>query len=121
MLCFGFASAALMFFALTSFGQKTGHPASSVCQALDKYYFSVAFIFSDCEKIYVGNLEGVRQLILGSVYSNAGKLDVAKQCYIKAMKAGEANDDVHTSAFAAYELGMTLCRNPEVMYLTCDN
>ena len=78
-------------------------------------------MFSDCEKIYVGNLEGVRQLILGSVYSNAGKLDVAKQCYIKAMKAGEANDDVHTSAFAAYELGMTLCRNPEVMYLTCDN
>ena len=41
MLCFGFASAALMFFALTSFGQKTGHPASSVCQALDKYYFFI--------------------------------------------------------------------------------
>ena len=77
-------------------------------------FFSVASIFSDCEKIYVGNLEGVRQLILGSVYSNAGKLDVAKQCYIKAMKAGEATDDVHTSAFAAYELGMTLSRRPEV-------
>ena len=79
--------------------------------------FSVLFLFivSDCEKIYVGNLEGVRQLILGSVYSNAGKLDVAKQCYIKAMKAGEATDDTHTSAFAAYELGMTLCRNPEVI------
>ena len=38
MLCFSFTSAALMFFALTSFGQKTGHPASSICQALDKYY-----------------------------------------------------------------------------------
>ena len=71
-------------------------------------------LFLDCEKIYVGNLEGVRQLILGSVYSNAGKLDVAKQCYIKAMKAGEATDDVHTSAFAAYELGMALSRKPEV-------
>merc|ERR1712083_644962 len=46
MLCFGFASAALMFFALTSFGQKTGHLASSVCQALDKYYFSLI-----CKKI----------------------------------------------------------------------
>jgi len=74
---------------------------------------SHAAIQIDCEKIYVGNLEGVRQLILGSVYSNAGKLDVAKQCYIKAMKAGEATDDTHTSAFAAYELGMSLCRNPE--------
>ena len=72
------------------------------------------FFFSDCEKIYVPNLEGVRQLILGSVYSNAGSLDVAKQCYIKAIKGGEATDDVHTSAFAAYELGMALCRNPEV-------
>ena len=41
MLCFGFASAALMFFALTLFGQKTSHPASSVCQALDKYYFDI--------------------------------------------------------------------------------
>ena len=60
------------------------------------------------------NLEGVRQLILGSVYSNMGNLEVAKQCYIKAIKAGEATDDVHTSAFASYELGMTLCRNPEV-------
>lgn len=39
---------------------------------------------------------------------------MAKQCYIKAIKAGEATDDVHTSAFASYELGMTLCRNPEV-------
>ena len=68
----------------------------------------------DCEKIYVPNLEGVRQLILGSVYSNLGKLDVAKQSYIKAMKAGEATNDEHTSAFAAYELGMNLCRNPEV-------
>ena len=38
MLCFGFASAALMFFALTVFVQKTGHQASSICQALDKYY-----------------------------------------------------------------------------------
>lgn len=72
--------------------------------------------FSDCEKIYVPNLEGVRQLILGSVYSTAGKVEVAKQTYIKAMKAGEATDDLHTSAFAAYELGMTLCRNPEVTY-----
>ena len=43
-----------------------------------------------------------------------GKLDVAKQSYIKAMKAGEATNDEHTSAFAAYELGMNLCRNPEV-------
>ena len=68
----------------------------------------------DCEKIYVPNLEGVRQLILGSVYSNLGKLDVAKQSYIKAMKAGEATNDEHTSAFAAYELGMNLCRNQEV-------
>ena len=56
----------------------------------------------------------MRQLILGSVYSNAGKLDVAKQSYIKAMKAGEATDDVHTAAFAAYECGMALCRDPEV-------
>ena len=71
---------------------------------------------SDCERIRVDTLEGVRQLILGSVYSDAGKLDVAKQNYIKAMKAGEAADDVHTSAFAAYELGMTLCRNPEVVH-----
>ena len=75
---------------------------------------NVCVFFSDCEKIYVPNLEGVRQLILGSVYSNAGSLDVAKQCYIKAIKGGEATDDVHTSAFAAYELGMALCRNPEV-------
>ena len=59
-------------------------------------------------------MEGVRQLILGSVYSNLGKLDVAKQSYIKAMKAGEATNDEHTSAFAAYELGMNLCRNQEV-------
>ena len=72
------------------------------------------FSILDCEKIYVPNLEGVRQLILGSVYSNMGNLEVAKQCYIKAIKAGEATDDVHTSAFASYELGMTLCRNPEV-------
>ena len=43
-----------------------------------------------------------------------GKLDVAKQSYIKAMKAGEATNDEHTSAFAAYELGMNLCRNQEV-------
>ena len=76
--------------------------------------WSPCHFFPDCEKISVPNLEGVRQLILGSVYSNAGKLDVAKQSYIKAMKAGEATDDVHTSAFAAYELGMTLCRSPEV-------
>ena len=75
------------------------------------------YFFSDCEKIYVPNLEGVRQLILGSVYSNAGKIEVAKQSYIKAMKAGEATDDVHTSAFAAYELGMTLSRNSEVIKL----
>ena len=39
MLCFGFTSAALMFFALTWFGRKTGLPALSVCQALDKYYY----------------------------------------------------------------------------------
>ena len=58
----------------------------------------------------------MRQLILGSVYSNLGKLDVAKQSYIKAMKAGEATNDEHTSAFAAYELGMNLCRNPEVSF-----
>jgi hypothetical protein len=42
-------------------------------------------------------------------------LDVAKQSYITAIKAGEAADDFHTSAFASYELGMTLCRNPEVI------
>ena len=41
MLCFGFASAALMFFALTSFGQKTSHPASGICQALDKNFCQV--------------------------------------------------------------------------------
>ena len=33
----------------------------------------------------------------------------------KAMKAGEATDDTHTSAFAAYELGMSLCRNLEII------
>ncbi len=59
-------------------------------------------------------LEGVRQLILGSVFSNAGKLEASKQNYVKAIKAGEALDDIHTSAFASYELGMTLCRNAEV-------
>ena len=91
--------------------------AQYFCSLKNWKFFQSCFLFivSDCEKIYVGNLEGVRQLILGSVYSNAGKLDVAKQCYIKAMKAGEATDDTHTSAFAAYELGMSLCRNPEVI------
>ena len=50
MLCFGFASAALMFFALTSLGRKTGHPASSVCQALEKYYFRMERLSSNAEK-----------------------------------------------------------------------
>ena len=35
---FAWASAVIMFFALTSFQQKNGHQASSICKAQDKYY-----------------------------------------------------------------------------------
>jgi hypothetical protein len=59
-------------------------------------------------------LEGVRQLILGSVFSNSGHEVRAKDCYLKAIKHGEAGADLHAAAFAAYELGMLLCKTPEV-------
>jgi hypothetical protein len=59
-------------------------------------------------------LEGVRQLILGSVFSNGGQEIRAKACYLEAIRHGEACSDVHAAAFAAYELGMLLCRNHEV-------
>ena len=45
------------------------------------------FLFlSDCERISVPSLEGVRQLILGSVHSNAGAVVAAKQSYGRAIK-----------------------------------
>eukprot|EP00095_Tigriopus_kingsejongensis_P011260 snap_masked-scaffold708_size108518-processed-gene-0.10 protein:Tk11260 transcript:snap_masked-scaffold708_size108518-processed-gene-0.10-mRNA-1 annotation:"tetratricopeptide repeat protein 39c" len=69
----------------------------------------------DCENIYVPALEGVRQLILGSIYSNSGLVLEAKQSYGKAIKQGgeEEGGDIHAAAFAAYELGLLLCRTPE--------
>lgn len=72
------------------------------------------FWISDCERISVPVLEGVRQLILGSVFSNSGHEVRAKDCYLKAIKHGEAGADLHAAAFAAYELGMLLCKTPEV-------
>lgn len=59
-------------------------------------------------------LEGIRQLILGSVFNNGGQEARAKACYLEAIKHGEAGNDLHAAAFAAYELGMLLCKNPEV-------
>jgi len=70
--------------------------------------------FSDCERISVPALESVRQLILGSVFSNTGQEARAKDCYLNAMRCGETGPDQHTAAFAAYELGMLLCKNEEV-------
>ena len=125
--------------------------------------------FADCEKIYVPALEGVRQLILGSIYgqntdrsnrknplsngeqqqqqpgngsssngkhhligngingglpatttsnssSSLGPVQVkeAKEAYSKAIKQGEEVGDIHAAAFAAYELGLMLCKTPEV-------
>ncbi|XP_059088961.1 tetratricopeptide repeat protein 39C-like isoform X2 [Tigriopus californicus] len=69
----------------------------------------------DCENIYVPALEGVRQLILGSIYSNSGLVLEAKQSYGKAIKQGSEVDggDIHAAAFAAYELGLLLCRTAE--------
>ena len=78
-------------------------------------YLSNLFFFpSDCERIYVPVLEGVRQLILGSVFSNSGHEVRAKDCYLQAIKHGEAGVDLHAAAFAAYELGMLLCKTQEV-------
>ena len=77
---------------------------------------------ADCEKINVPSLESVRHLILGSVYSNSGQTSKAKMHYLNALQEGEMSDDVHTSAFASYELGMLLCRNyevSEVLYIAC--
>ena len=71
-------------------------------------------IFIDCEKISVPPLESVRHLILGSVYSNSGEIAKAKMHYISALREGELQGDVHTSAFASYELGMLLCKSYEV-------
>lgn len=75
-------------------------------------------LLPDCENIYVPALEGVRQLILGSIYSNSGLVLEAKQSYGKAIKQGNEVDggDIHAAAFAAYELGLLLCRTPEVSY-----
>ncbi len=64
--------------------------------------------------MYVPALEGVRQLILGSVFSNTGHEVRAKECYLQAIRHGECGSDLHTAAFAAYELGMLLCKNHEV-------
>lgn len=41
---------------------------------------------SDCDRICVPSLEGVRQLILGSVHSNSGAVVAAKQSYGRAIK-----------------------------------
>ncbi len=68
---------------------------------------------TDCERIRVPALEGVRQLILGSVYSNCGEQDKAEVAYGLAMKADDGQD-THAAAFAAYELGLLLCRKQEV-------
>ena len=61
-------------------------------------------------------LENVRQLILGSVYSNSGRVSEAKLCYGRAIKDvnSEDNNNDHAAAFAAYELGLLLCRSDEV-------
>ena len=75
-------------------------------------------------------LEAVRQLILGSIHGNAGNVDEAKLSYGRAIKqeaavldelaesaggsGGQAGNEVHAAAFAAYELGLLLCRVPEV-------
>ena len=89
------------------------------------YYFSLFSHFYsiislspfhvDCEKINVPSLESVRHLILGSVYSNSGETTKARMHYVSALKEGELHGDIHTSAFASYELGMLLCKNYEVM------
>ena len=71
-------------------------------------------LFADCEKINVPSLESVRHLILGSVYSNLGETTKAKMHYVSALREGEISGDIHTSAFASYELGMLLCKNYEV-------
>ena len=36
---------------------------------------------SDCERISVPSLESVRQLLLGSVYANSGRVEAAKRAY----------------------------------------
>ena len=64
------------------------------------------------------SLESVRHLILGSVYSNSGETTKARMHYVSALKEGELLGDMHTSAFASYELGMLLCKNYEVTFLT---
>ena len=72
---------------------------------------------ADCEQISVPALENVRQLILGSVYSNSGRVSEAKLCYgraIKDNKVGAEDNNDHAAAFAAYELGLLLCRSDEV-------
>ena len=66
--------------------------------------------------MFVPVLDGVRHLILGSVFSNTGQEVRAKDCYLKAIKHGENGPDMHTAAFAAYELGMLLCKNNEVIW-----
>ena len=84
--------------------------------------FQIQLAAADCEKINVPSLESVRHLILGSVYSNSGQTSKAKMHYLNALQEGEMSDDVHTSAFASYELGMLLCRNyevSEVLYIAC--
>ena len=88
-----------------------------VCHTFFEYSFNffVAHSFSDCEKISVPSLESVRHLILGSVYSNSGEIAQARTNYLGALREGELLGDVHTSAFASYELGMLLCRNYEVI------
>ncbi|XP_040567969.1 tetratricopeptide repeat protein 39C isoform X2 [Lepeophtheirus salmonis] len=73
---------------------------------------SHATIQTDCEKIDVPALEGVRQLILGSLFSDSRQASKAKICFGKAIKDGELVKEYHTSAFAAYELGMVLSKNP---------
>lgn len=79
---------------------------------------------TDCEKISVPALEGVRQLILGSVHANSGHVRRARQCYESAIRRQRSEDDdntisvdTHAAAFAAYELGLLLCRTAEV----CNN
>lgn len=62
----------------------------------------------------VSALEGVRCLILGSIYSSSGQIAEAKAHFLKAIKEGESSGDLHTSAFASYDLGMLLCKNSEV-------
>ena len=64
---------------------------------------------ADCDRISVPSLEGVRQLILGSVHSNAGAVVAAKQSYGRAIKHSRNAIESYSHLRELHYTDMFLC------------